>query len=277
MAFLETLGTVLSLANSAKSLFSGSDEKPEWKSMRDQVNWNAEAARVMPTAQVEGLRRAGLNPMLAVGHGISSPPAVTSSPGAETQASTARQMASNQAGVMAATIQNLESSSAKNLAEADLAKAKVITEGKMPENIGQLTATSAQLAKAHETMAALNRQLEVTEGWNTKQQITKHYLTKLEFELGQVNLPKLRKAEVDKAIADARSATTKAEVDKALLMLERQVGIGAESVGAIAGAVSSASGLKRAIDANKPRTTTRSSTRTRRGGTEWFDETARSK
>jgi len=73
-----------------------------------------------------------------------------------------------------------------------------------------------------------------------------------------------------------RQAKSKADLDAAWSEIERVVGIGAEGLGAVSGAVSSAMGVKRAFDAGKPRVTTRSGSRTRRGGKEWFDETATS-
>jgi len=84
-------------------------------------------------------------------------------------------------------------------------------------------------------------------------------MDKLEYELAEVNLPALRKAELSRAIAQARSATTTADNDEALQKIERLVGIGSEGIGAVSGLVSSASGLKRALDAMKPRTRSGSS------------------
>lgn len=272
---IATIGSWLAAANSAKSLLGGvfGGSKDEGDSMKSQYAWNALSTLNNPLFQVRGLRKAGLNPMLAVGKGMQTGPTVTAAPGAQDNAETNRQNAATQATAVAAQVENLRTNSAKNLAEADLAKAKEQTERNMPANVEQSTKTSAQLAKVHETHAALTRQLEATEGWKTKQAITKHYMDKLEYELAEINLSPLRKAEADRAIALARSAKTQADVDEALLMIERAVGIGAEGLGAVSGVISSASGLKRALDALKPRTTTRSGSSYQKKGSRRFEET----
>jgi len=103
--------------------------------MKDQFAWNAYSALHMPSFQVQGLRKAGLNPMLAVGKGISSPPPITSSPGSQDQASSAKMNSASQSAVAAAQVYNLHTASAKNLADAELARAQEETERNKPENL----------------------------------------------------------------------------------------------------------------------------------------------
>jgi len=97
MSLLDTVGTVLGLGNSAKSLFGGGGSS-ESSSLKKQYAWNAYSARNLPSAQVEGLRAAGLNPMLALGMGGSMPnaPPATISPGKDTELATAKQLATAQ-------------------------------------------------------------------------------------------------------------------------------------------------------------------------------------
>lgn len=115
MDLLGTIGTALSLANSAKSLFGGG--KDEGDSMKSQYAWNAYSTYMMPTHQVAGLRKAGLNPMLAVGKGIQSAPSVTAAPGQDSQQATNRAQAATAAMLARAQIQNLEANTEKALAE----------------------------------------------------------------------------------------------------------------------------------------------------------------
>jgi len=105
----------VSLANSAKSLFGGS--KDEGDSMKSQFAWNAYSTLMNPLFQVRGLRKAGLNPMLAVGKGIQSGPTVTASPGADDQQRTNRTAAATAAGLAAAQIANLRANTDKAQAE----------------------------------------------------------------------------------------------------------------------------------------------------------------
>lgn len=269
---LAEIAAGLQIANSAKNLFSSGSS--EGDSMKKQVAWQQYSALNMPLHQVEGLRRAGLNPMLAVGKGIEAPPNITSSPGKDAEIATARQLASQQGMVAAATVQNLESASAKNLADAALAKAQTITEGQRPENVSGDTNLKFAQQQAAGQLALLHQTNEAKESFNVKIAKTESQLRNLELSLAKLNLPGLRKAEADRAIALARSAKTTAEVDEALLMLERSIGAGGEALGAVAGAVSSASGLKRALDAAKPRTRTRSGRSSQqRGQRSWSEQT----
>lgn len=168
---LATIGSALSLANSAKSLLGGlfGGSKDEGDSMKSQYAWNAYSTYMMPTHQVAGLRKAGLNPMLAVGKGIQAAPSVTASPGADDAQSTARQSASTAATLAAATVENMRTSSAKNLAEAELTKAQTENErnGK-PGVLSSQAALNTATAALHRASELQQNQLTKTEGWQTK-------------------------------------------------------------------------------------------------------------
>ena len=127
------ISSALGALSSAKSLFGKS--KSEKDSMEDQLEMQLASARQMPSAQVAGLRAAGLNPMLAVGNGISSPPPISSSPGSETQAATAKSLA-------AASAANQSAQAELYNAQAEKTKAETATELKRPENVEAQTGVS---------------------------------------------------------------------------------------------------------------------------------------
>lgn len=243
MGFLETAGTVLSLANSAKSLFGGGGSS-EGASLKKQLAWNLREAREYPSAQVEGLRAAGLNPMLAVGKGIDSPPALTASPGKDADISTAKQLAASQSMALA-------SQAELNRAQTENVKADTLDKLEKPAATKAGVKLTEAQAKAQETLAGWQRQMEVTEGWNTKVKITEHWSKKLMYELDQTNLGTRQKAEIKKLMGEAQSAKTKGELDAKYSEIERIIGMGGEAVGAVTGAVANTA---KAILGHKPKT-----------------------
>lgn len=230
------ISTGLSLLSSAKSLFGKS--KSEKDSMEDQLETQLASARQMPTAQVAGLRAAGLNPMLAVGNGISAPPPISSSPGSETQANTAKTLA-------AASAANQSAQAELYKAQADKTKAETVTEALRPENlkaqtevatvsvpkIKQETETSYAQMQQHGSTAGLQRQLERTEEWKTKKAIADFFFRELEYDLARSNLGPRQAAEIKKIAAEARSAETEADLNESIRELERQAGVAGKILG----------------------------------------------
>lgn len=262
MGILETVGTVLSLANSAKSLFSKS--KSEKDSMEDQLQMQLESARQMPSAQVAGLRAAGLNPMLAIGHGIQSPPNITASPGAEEQAHSAKQQAATAATVAAAQVQNLNSASAKNVADADLAREQAQTEESRRNLMGAQTAQTNVAAAFDAMRTSLTEQNWKTEGFTTKIRELEHSLLAETYgdKRNQISVA------LDTARAELRSARTKAQVDEALLKYERIAAMSNQATGAVSNLIPFANLFK-----NSAKSVTRSGSSYVNKGTRTFQET----
>lgn len=230
----------LGILNSAKSLLGDGGSRSERESMTDQFFFNMQNALQGPLHQVQGLRAAGLNPMLAVTKGIPTPASASISPGSEDQARASRQQANTAATVASAQVMNLNASTAKQVAEAKLADAQAETERRRPDLIstqtGQASAETARIAAEE----ALSR---ARYGLTTQQTNTETFRAKVE-ELNHAfqaenygNRVNLAKVELEKARAELLSARTKADVDKALLHYERILGMAEKASGAVSGLV----------------------------------------
>lgn len=241
---LSMAGDVMGLASSAKSLLGGDSGRSARQQMADQHFFSLKNAEDMPVHMVKGMRAAGLNPMLVATKGFTPGQMPTSGVQDDRAISTARQLA--------------EATTLNQAAQARLYSAQ--TENVRADTLDKLVRpdlTKSQAALADQTRA-LQRQLEVTEGWNTKVKITEHYMRRLEYELAEINLPLRQKAELErlgaeikKLLAEGESARTKADLDKKLSEIERIVGIGAEGIGAVTGALGNTA---KAIFGNKPKT-----------------------
>lgn len=230
------ISSALGALSSAKSLFGKS--KSEKDSMEDQLEMQLASARQMPSAQVAGLRAAGLNPMLAVGNGISSPPPISSSPGSETQAATAKSLA-------AASAANQSAQAELYNAQAEKTKAETATELKRPENVEAQTGVSrASVPKIEQdtrtsyaqmqqtgSLDRLQTQLAHTQEWVTKKSIADYFFRELELDLARSNLGPRQSAEIKKIAAEARSAETEADLNESLREFERVAGIAGKAVG----------------------------------------------
>lgn len=269
-----TIAQGLQILSSAKSLFGGGDDDGGMsnKEYAKQFAWSAKSAREMPAQQVMGMRAAGLNPMLLATKGLPPAPGYTVEPGLETKMSTAKQVAGTQAALAAASIANqsaqaeLYGAQAENVradtkdkllrpdetsARTNLLKAQVATEAWGPEN--RKWATELLSAQYNKTVAEKDAisiwQRKLSEALTLNYEATRRILEQ-----------------------DLRQARTKADVDEALLKIERLTSIGAEGLGAISGTMSSAGAVKRALDAAKPRR--RYGTSSQSGGVRQFEETS---
>lgn len=242
MDFLSTASSALQVANGVKSLFGGGDGASANDLSASQLHYNLLGMQHAPHATVVGLRRAGLNPMLAIGKATPQASVGMSSPVDDRQVSTAR-------GLAAASIANQAAQADLYSAQAANVRAQTLTEAKRPGQIAQDTATSLAMEAVHRATSHLTSEKTATQRWSTLKELTNFHMDKLQYEEAFKNLPTRVKAEADSAVAAARSATTKAELDERLSELERIVAMGSEAVGAITGGigrvVSSAVGAKR--------------------------------
>lgn len=169
----ELLGNVssgLQILSSAKSLLGGGDDDGGMsnKEYNKQFAWSAKAAQEMPQYQVAGLRKAGLNPMLAVGKGISAPAPFTVEPGLEQKMSTARQVAGTQAALAASSIANQTAQAKLYDAQADNVKADTLVKQKQPANVEAQTGLYRSTSLMHDITGTLVGQQGITETERSK-------------------------------------------------------------------------------------------------------------
>jgi len=160
-----------SLLSGLGSLFGGKKKKDDGPSaeeliamqLRHQFDWSAKAAIEMPAFQVQGLRKAGLNPMLAVGKGISGPDyAKASMPMDDRSISLQRSQldlqkasAMSALALQASQVELTRAQTAKTIAETE-------TETKRPENIAGDTALKNAQQNAQQALSGLHTQQNVT-------------------------------------------------------------------------------------------------------------------
>lgn len=228
---LSGLGSGISSAVSG--LFGKKSKGPSvGKQMQMQARMQEEMALNLPYFQQEGLRRAGLNPILAATHGPAQGQQGTTAP-------TDDRMVGIQEASARAAIANQAAQAKLYNAQAEKTKAETATEMQRPENVSSDTAVKkgvlgvqqAEIARAWEqaglagATASLQRQLTSTEDWKTKKAATDFYFRELEYRLAQSNLGPRQTAELRKISAQARLAETEAEVNESLRELEKQLGM----------------------------------------------------
>jgi len=186
-----------------------------------QLYYNLLGMKHAPYATVTGLRRAGLNPMLAIGKATPQASIGMPSPVDDRQVSTAR-------GLAAATIANQAAQADLYSAQAANVRAQTVTEAARPANIEMdtlLKQSHANQAEALETLAK-NQSLYVAAqevGQSLSNQVNKAFLpaSKKEELLQLIAKTQIDQAQSNRARTDA--AFFDSEIGKILRLVEHVV------------------------------------------------------
>lgn len=196
LATLGSIGSFLSSAGQAAGglsalggLFGGGEGASANDLARSQMHFNLMGMQHAPYATVVGLRRAGLNPMLAIGKATPAPSIGMPNPVDDRQVATARSLAAASVANQAAQADLYSAQAAKVRAETpgnDLyiesvaaSAAKARQDARTSE---VMAGAQSALANLHHSMAQNQDQLSKTEGWKTK-------LAELEFSLNAEQYP----------------------------------------------------------------------------------------
>lgn len=186
------------------------------KMMREQMAWQERMANTVHQRGVIDLRAAGLNPILSATKGFSA-----AMPGNVSAAPVLNEGAAGQASALA--IQNAAAQTDLLKAQAENVRAQTETEKNKPENVAQSTKTGAAQAQSFESAAALSRQLEITEGWKSKQAIAELALKNVTTDIAEKYGMKMAEEAMRQARSQSQimagSAKSAEATEKALEML----------------------------------------------------------
>ena len=218
-------GQIASGVSAVAGLFGGGGDGASANDLAEsQLYYSLLGMKHAPYAQTVGLRRAGLNPVLAATKGFGSSPSIgMASPVDDRQVATAR-MAAN------AQIAAVNSQTALNSAQADYVRAQTATEQNRPALVAAQTATEKWGPEnrkwATELLSAqFNKTLAEKDailGWQRLMTEAQTKLSENQFQL---------------LVHQIASAKTKAELDAKLSELERIVAMGSDAVGALTGGI----------------------------------------
>lgn len=236
-SFLSGLGGGISSA--VGGLFGKKSKGPSLGTqMKMQADWQKQLALDLPWHQQEGLRRAGLNPILAATHG----PAQGAQP---TASGTDDRIVGLQEATARSQIANQTAQAKLYNAQAEKTEAETATEKERPANVSADTSTKtamtpkivqdtrtsyAEMQRLGST-ARLQDQLARTEEWKTKKSVTDFFFRELELDLAKSNMGPRQAAEIRKIAAEARSAETEADLNESIRDLERKLGMAGQAAG----------------------------------------------
>lgn len=223
------------ISSAVGGLFGGKGESAK-KQMARQIQAQYDLAKNLPSFQVQGLRAAGLNPILAATHGPAQGQMPTS--GVVDDRLVGLQEASARSQIANQTAQaNLYN------AQAEKTQAETETEFHRPMNIAAdtgakmaqpaLLAAQTRQALASGDLAgatqALQEQLAKTEAWKTRTATVETFMKNFEYELSLKNLPPRQMAEIRGLTAKARLAETEADLNESLREIEKKLGMAGQA------------------------------------------------
>lgn len=213
------LSSAASALGALGGLFGGKGKSAS-KMMEEQVAWWRYMQLHGPGLQVEGMRQAGLNPMLLATKGLpaSGMPSLPQTADdrsislGRSQMALASAKSAAELAIASATVDNLKADTAKKYSEKDLADASIPGKQSEPEAIvaragldrantdlvawdAAQKASTVELQNAQAGTAKAQEQLLKVESW----------IKGLEFQLAKVNLPERQRLELEKLRADLRT------------------------------------------------------------------------
>lgn len=159
---LDDIALGLSAANSAKSLLGGmfgGGGKSQSDMMEEQVAWQYKMANRLPYEQVQGMRIAGLNPMLVATKGLPQGQQPTQNTQDDRQVSTARQAANSQTALAMSTAANQAAQAKLYETQAEKLRAETPGNDLYQENLASAAALNRQKAQSEVEQQGVSRSL----------------------------------------------------------------------------------------------------------------------